>query len=308
MGPHNVHGLRQYLTAVGLILIAIGPAFAQGEATIRGQVLAAANSSALAGVTVTVTPVPRGESVQATTDREGRFSFQNVRPGEYTLAASPDGFNPRELRVVLEPREAKVAMLSLELRGLDVGVQVTGEPTPLASTHSPSSTVLSAERLENMPVSQRTNLPDAIVTSAPGMIRGHDDFVHIRGHEIALNPFINGVSFWENVHTVFSAGMSPDVIDSANIMTGGFSAEYGNRFGGVVDVVTKSGLTMQSDGSVSVNGGQAGRRNVSGEFGGHRGRGGYYVFGSMVELGRFLVPPDTQAVHDDAMGGGRGGH
>src|SRR2546427_1064591 len=98
MGPHNVHGLRQYLTAVGLILIAIGPAFAQGEATIRGQVLAAANSSALAGVTVTVTPVPRGESVQATTDREGRLSFPNHLPAEYTLSAAPHGLHPPETR------------------------------------------------------------------------------------------------------------------------------------------------------------------------------------------------------------------
>ena len=52
MGPHTVHGLRRYLTALGLVLTAISPAFAQGEATIRGQVLAAANNSALAGVTV----------------------------------------------------------------------------------------------------------------------------------------------------------------------------------------------------------------------------------------------------------------
>src|SRR2546425_11121028 len=107
MGPHTLHGLRRYLTALGLVLTAISPAFAQGEATIRGQVLAAANSSALAGVTVTVTPVPRGESVQATTDREGRFWVQKRRPGGYTLSAGPAGVLPRELRVVPGPRVAQ---------------------------------------------------------------------------------------------------------------------------------------------------------------------------------------------------------
>ena len=64
------------------------------------------------------------------------------------------------------------------------------------------------------------------------MIRGHDDFVHVRGEEIALNPIIDGVAFWENPHAMFSAGVSPDIIETANVMTGAFPAEYGNRCGG----------------------------------------------------------------------------
>jgi outer membrane receptor protein involved in Fe transport len=190
----------------------------------------------------------------------------------------------------------------LDLRPVEIGVQVTPEPTPSVSTHSPSSTLLTQERLEYMPIAERTNLPDAIVTLAPGMIRGHDDFVHVRGHEIALNPSINGVSFWENPHAVFSPGVSPEIIESANVMTGGFSAEYGNRFGGVVDIVTKSGLTMQNDAAVTVNGGQAGRLNLLGEYGGHRNQLGYYVFGSMLESDRYLSPPDPEAIHDSAQG------
>src|SRR5262249_41041506 len=142
-----------------------------------------------------------------------------------------------------------------------------------------------------------------IVSAAPGMIRGHDDFVHIRGEEVALNPLINGVSFWENAHAVFSAGLNPDVIETANVMTGGFAPEYGNRFGGVVDIVTKSGLRRETSGSVSVNAGEAGRRNVFGDFGGHHGRIGYYAFGSMFQSDRFLSPPAPEAIHDHARGG-----
>ena len=149
---------------------------------------------------------------------------------------------------------------------------------------------------------QRTTLADAIVTSAPGMIRGHDDFVHIRGHEVALNPLINGVSFWENTHAVFSAGLSPDVIETANIMTGGFTAEYGNRFGGVIDIVTRSGLRMDNRGAATVSAGGAGRRRVGGEFGGRRGRFGYFLFGSVFESDRFLSPPDREGLHDHARG------
>jgi outer membrane receptor protein involved in Fe transport len=163
--------------------------------------------------------------------------------------------------------------------------------------------MLTSDRLDTLPVFQRTNLPDAIVTSAPGMIRGHDDFVHIRGQEIALNPLINGVAFWENTHAVFSAGLSPEVIETANVMTGGFPAEYGNRFGGVIDIVTKSGQRMDHRGGITLSGGNAKRRRVSGELGGARGAFGYYMFGSLFESDRFFSPPDPEAFHDAARGG-----
>jgi outer membrane receptor protein involved in Fe transport len=52
-----------------------------------------------------------------------------------------------------------------------------------------------------------------------------------------------------------------------------------------------------------LNAGEAGRRSVSGEFGGHRERLGYYVFGSVFGSRRFLSPPDRQAIHDRARGG-----
>lgn len=295
------------LVAVAVIFVfvaGIAPAWAQSQAAVRGQVLAAADRTPISGVKVTLDSVPPGESIEATTDSAGWFAFQNLRPGEYVLSTAPEGFSPRQARIVLNPREVSTVTLPLDLRRVEVNVEVTGEIAPIASTYSPSSTRLSAERFDTMPATQRLNLPEAIVTAAPGMIRGHDDFVHIRGQELALNPLINGVSFWENPHAVFSGGVSPDVIETANVMTGAFSAEYGNRFGGVVDIVTKSGFSMQNDGSITLNGGQAGRRNFSAEFGGNRGRAAYYLFGSAFSSDRFLSPPAPQAIHNE----GRGGH
>jgi len=283
--------------------VALVPANAQSEAAIRGRVVAQADGSALAEGTVTLKLLTTGMSAQAAVDANGRFTFSSISPGEYVLTASSNGFANRDVRLVLEPRELRTVTISLPIAGISVTVDVTAEVPALPSTHSPSSTVLTAKRIEQLPIAQRAVLPDAIVTAAPGMIRGHDDFVHIRGEEVALNPLINGVSFWENAHAVFSAGFSPDVIETANVMTGGFPAEYGNRFGGVVDIVTKSGLRMNKSGSVTINGGEAARRNVLGDFGGHRDRIGYYLFGSMFESGRFLSPPAPEAIHDHARGG-----
>ncbi len=281
----------------------IAPAHAQSEAIIRGQLVAQADGSALVRGTVTLKSIATGISIPASVDASGRFAFSNISPGEYVLIGSSEGFSNRDVRLILEPRERRTVTIPLEVAGIAVDVSVTGELTQLPGMHSPSSTVLTAERLERLPVSQRSGLPDAIVTAAPGMIRGHDDFVHIRGEEVALNPVINGVAFWENAHAAFSAGLSADVIQTANVMTGGFPAEYGNRFGGVVDIVTKSGLGMDNRGTITVSGGGAGRRTVFGDFGGHGNRIGYYAFGSMFNSDRFLSPPAPEAIHDHASGG-----
>jgi len=286
-----------------LLVLAPNRVLAQSEAVVRGQLLAAANGSPIGQGTIALVSRATQASIETTADADGRFAFANVAPGEYVVRGSSQGFSTKEVRIVAEPREIRAVTLALDLSPVTVTVDVNAEAISLPSTHSPSSTTLTSDRLELVPVTERTTLPDAIVTAAPGMIRGHDDFVHIRGEEVALNPFINGVAFWENSHAVFSSGISPDVIDVANVMTGGFPAEYGNRFGGVVDIVTKSGLRMDHSGGATVNGGQAGRRSVSGEYGGHQPRIGYYAFGSMFASDRFLSPPAPEAIHDHARGG-----
>jgi TonB dependent receptor-like, beta-barrel/Carboxypeptidase regulatory-like domain len=292
-----------WVACLAVVMTNAMPVWAQSDAVIRGQLVADVDGSGLPQGSVTLNSISTGASTETKVDPMGYFTFSNISPGEYLVTGAADGFSNREVRVFVEPRDVRTVTLRLAVRGVSENVNVTGELRPLPSTHSPSSTSLSADRIESVPVSQRTGLPDAIVTAAPGMIRGHDDFVHVRGEEVALNPLINGVAFWENPHAVFSSGLSPDVIETANVMTGGFPAEYGNRFGGVVDIVTKSGLRMANSGSVTVNGGQSGRFNLLGDFGGHGGRIGYYGFGSMFVSDRFLSPPDPEAIHDHGHGG-----
>jgi outer membrane cobalamin receptor len=280
-----------------LLTVGVAPAWAQSDAAIRGQVTASADNSALSGVTVTVgslttTAIP----VSTSTDASGRFLFQSVRPGTYVLSIAVDGFVPREIEFVLEPREIKSVMLALDLRPIALNVEVRGSRSE--STHSPNSTVLTGERIESLPMSERANMSDVLLNAAPGMIRADNDFVHVRGHEIGLSLLINGVAFWENPLPAFSGGISPDIVDTANVMTGGFAAEYGNRFGGVVDIVTKSGFNTISRGSMTGSMGQAGRRSIAGDFGGHKRRLGYYMFASVNESERFQSPPDPVAIHD----------
>jgi outer membrane receptor protein involved in Fe transport len=292
------------ITVTLVVLVGAAPVQAQEEIAVQGQVVAEADRSAVSGTRITLREDIGQQAAITTTDDSGAFRLQHLRPGVYTLTAEHDGFVAGHLQFVLKPREIKVITLALAINPIQQRVDVSASPVSLASTFSPSSTVIRSGQLEEVPPGQRTNLTDAMVVAAPGMIRGHDDLVHVRGQEVALNTMINGVSFWENPHAIFSGGVAPEVIDVANVMTGGFPAEYGNRFGGVLDIVTKSGFGQSHQGSVTMNTGEMNRQNVAGEFGDHGETLAYYLAGAFFQSDRFLSPPDPQAIHDR----GRGGH
>jgi hypothetical protein len=286
--------------AIAMILGIAAPALAQGEGAVHGTVTAQADGSPVSGAVVALQGRVLAAPLTRTTTADGRFAFPLLAPGEYVLTVRHGSFREARHRISLKPREVQTLTLALTLKPLEESVQVIADLLP--SVHSPGSTHLTQERLAALPLAQRTNLPDAIVSAAPGMIRGHDDFVHVRGHEVALNPFINGVQFWENAHTVFSPGLGVDYIESMNVMTGGYPAEYGNRFGGILDVVTKSGFTMRRRGSISLGAGTAGRHNAGFEVGGSTERVGYYLNLNGFMSERFLSPPSPRSIHNDGHG------
>jgi outer membrane receptor protein involved in Fe transport len=296
----NVRRVVQCLFVLVVCLCATTRAWAQGDAAVHGTVTARADGSILSGATVELESPALSGPLTSTTGADGHFVFPRLVPADYVLIVTHEGFQQQRYRLSLKPREVYNLEVGLTLSPRQETVAVTASALP--SVHSVSSTHLTDERLEELPLARRTNLPDVIVTAAPGMIRGHDDFVHIRGHEVALNPFINGVQFWENAHSVFSPGLGVDYIESMNVMTGGYSAEYGNRFGGILDVVTKSGFTIRNRGAVSVGIGMAQRHNAGVEFGGHAERTGYYVSLSGFTSDRFLSPPSPESIHNRGRG------
>src|SRR5687767_5831958 len=148
-------------TCLWAILVLSTPAatgWAQSEGAVRGQVVTAAGGSALPGAAVVLTSVSTGDTLRAEADAAGRFVFTPVTAGQYVVSAALEGFGTRELRLNIEPREIRAVTLPLDVGRLDVKVAVLASGPDLPSTHSPSSTVLNAERLDSLPDFQRTNL------------------------------------------------------------------------------------------------------------------------------------------------------
>jgi hypothetical protein len=279
------------------VLGCAGALYGQSEATLRGTIKARADSSVVSNATIRL----EGPSAsQAVSGPEGMFLFPRVVPGIYNIVVSHPGFTDERRQLTLKPRDVATIDVELSLSGPAETINVQSNADLLAV--APSSTILQSEQLERVPYARKINFTHVIASTAPGMIRSHDDFVHVRGNEISLNPFLNGVSFWENPHSVLSSSFTPDIIESANVMTGGFPAEFGNRFGGVVDIVTKSGFSRDNGGSVTLGVGTALRHNVAVEYGGHTKKLGYYFYSAAFESARFISPNDPRSIHDTGRG------
>ena len=73
--------VRTAALSAGLVFAAAAGALAQGHATIRGRIVAAADESAIEGVRVMLAPDSGSSASEASSDHSGYFDFPVVAPG-----------------------------------------------------------------------------------------------------------------------------------------------------------------------------------------------------------------------------------
>ena len=279
---------------IGFLLVA---QWAAAQGAVQGRVIAAESGESLDSARV---ELRQGTTVlyDSTVDEGGAFSFPAVAAGEYQLLASHDGYIPVVETLLLQPRQPIV--LTIELPRQNAGterVEVSARPPGVDPQATGSSRFLTHGSLESVNAPSAVDVPTLAEYVLPGAVIGHDNFVHVRGNELSLHQFINGVSFLDNSHRHFTPGLSPQIFDTVNMMTGGFPAEFGNRFGGILDVTTQSGRTLSGRGSATLGFGTVESRDGAVDYGGSAGRWGYYVYGGTSHSGRFLNPPQPEELH-----------
>lgn len=238
-----------------------------------------------------------------TTDAEGRFSLSVLSPGLYTLTASAARFYTEQLTFSLAPRAVQQVRLELApVAAVAEQVTVHAESRLVNESESATTTTITVTQISALPTGRKIQLTDIITPFVSSAVGSHDNLVHLRGNELSLNNFINGVSFFDNPHQLFTPGLSPDIIQSVNIITGGFPAEFGNRFGGILDIVTRTGFDANNHGSLTIGAGSYLRDNASVDFGGHSDHLGYFLYAQAFQSDRFLNTPEQQRFHDRGRG------
>jgi hypothetical protein len=284
-----------------IVLLAI-TGYASAQAVVEGTVHDASGKP-LAAAQVTLQR-ENGTSAQTTsTDAAGAFHFPAVDAGAYELQTAVPGFFPLTYKLTLRPRQP--LSLTIDLRPAD-SVQSTVEVHAQYLTVDPEKTGSSQSfkhaDLERLPDPIVENTNNLVANLMPGASQSHDNFINVRGNEFSLHEFVNGVSFLDDTQPQFSPGVSPQIFETVDLMTGGFTPEYGNRFGGVLDVATRSGASMERHGDLNFRGATVGNYDMNADYGGQAGKIGYYLFVDGFRSGRYLDPPEPHELHDFGQG------
>lgn len=225
---------------------------------MSGKVVDSKTGESLTGVAVNVT----GSGLWAITDEKGRFSFEGISEGTYTLNASCLGYVDRSLQIRLT-RDLYDIVLRIDESSLaldEVIVTAKRNKDDMNTTMTFGAAALSHLQMSNvtdigalLPGGKTIN-PDLTVDTPlslrdGGLKYGNADFgtaVEVNGVRLGNNASFGGLT------GTGTRNIATENVESIEVMTGVPSVEYGDFNSGMIRINTKKGRTPVSV-TLSVN-------------------------------------------------------
>jgi outer membrane receptor protein involved in Fe transport len=213
-------------------------------ATLRGTVLDE-QGGALPGATVTVRQVDTNTVQIGVTGPQGQYFLPNLRPGRYELTSEVQGFASTRQELELRVGQDLTVNLTMKLSGVAEAVEVVGQSIAV-ETQSTLATVVSNKQIDDLPTIARNF--SALATLAPGTTpsnatgTGQGTGVSMSGQRPFTNGIVvDGASNQMQFYGRQANDFPQDWIQEFQVLTNGFTAEFGQAAGGVLNVMTRSG-------------------------------------------------------------------
>jgi len=248
-----------------LALLAPPPAAAQAvKGSLLGNVVDASGLP-LPGVNVTITEVSTNISYSTTANESGYYIFSNLKDGTYRVASELSGFK-RTIRDGVEvPVNATVRVdLKMDVGALEESVTVIGATPLLQTDRADTGRIIESVHLQEVPLAYNRNFQGMLIT-VPGATRParpHSEFFNaqdslssnVNGQSrLANNVQIEGIDDNHRTGLLTTLIPSAEAIETVNVTTTAYDAEFGRAGGAITNVTLKSG-TNDLKGSVFVFG------------------------------------------------------
>ena len=211
--------------------------------SIGGQILDADSKSTIPRAEVEVV----GTGLRVRTDAEGRFRVTGVARGTYSLAVKQAGYTPAVQDGIIVTGDS-TTIVNFELQRLVTlleTVTVTPGAFSFMDTGSNARQTLSREDILSVP--QIGEDLFRAVNRLPGLSSGdYSAHFSIRGgrHDETLIQ-LDGLELYEPYHLKdFNEGavsiIDTETVEGVELLTGGFSAQYGNKRSGVMNITSRT--------------------------------------------------------------------
>ncbi|RMF10963.1 MAG: TonB-dependent receptor [Candidatus Neomarinimicrobiota bacterium] len=221
-----------------LVAVVVLPVFvfAQTSGKIAG-VVKNTDGQVLVGANVLV----EGTTFGAATDAEGRYYILDVPVGTYTVRAEYIGYKAMSVSNIRVSADLTTQVdFTLEVSAVaGQEVQVTAERPIINKNATNTNRIIETEVVQALPVRDVTDVVDL----QTGVVNGH-----VRGGRTGDNAYyVDGVLVRNNWNgNNLTGALSQRGTQEVAVQTGGFTAEYGNANGGIVNVVSKTGASKFS--------------------------------------------------------------
>lgn len=246
------------MTRIFTILVAIfllaGNAVLAQTGKVKGFVYDKENGEPILFTNVTV----KGTTVGAATDLNGYYTVTNVPVGEQTLMVTYLGYDTLFQTVTIEANQLANANLYMTKSSVKLSeVQISAERQEALTEVRTSVTKLTPKEMKQVPtVSGESDLAQVLQVQ-PGVVFTGDQGgqLYIRGGSPIQNKvLLDGMIVYNPFHSIgFFSVFDTDIIKTADIYTGGYNAEYGDRISSIMDIRTRGGNKVKFAGKVSAN-------------------------------------------------------
>src|SRR5205823_6726064 len=216
------------LAVAAALLFSPAPLWAQQQsAAIRGLVT---GPDGLAFPDATVTLLDQlGSRIAVThTESTGRFLFEQVAPGTYTVfAEAPPGI-PSAADALASPQRSDARVVTVQ-GALPIEIALTLAPhiaetvvvegTAEAPTVTTRTTV-AGDALRQMPTRLPSRGVQQLLATLPGWSSEDNGVLHVRGVDEGVLYVEDGVPVYDRLDTTFGIAPDPAGIGSMNVLTG----------------------------------------------------------------------------------------
>src|SRR3989442_2266842 len=210
-------------------------------ATLRGKAIDQ-QGGVLPGATVTVRHVETNTTRTSVTEATGQYFLPSLPAGTYELTVELSGCaTAKRTNVVLRVGQEAEIDVGLGVGTIQENVTVAGQAALVETQHVVGAFIDTA-RVENLPTVNR-NFADLAqlapgVSSTGGSSMG---FSAAGQHQYQNNVFVDGATNAMTFDGTQAESFPQDWIQEFQVMTNGFSAEFGKASGAVLNVITRSG-------------------------------------------------------------------